>query len=460
MKRLIIIILFLCTAFLYAQSKSEEAYKAIQEKNYDAALNLAHELLNSDSTDSALKILLILKSKEPDNLKVTEQLGDAYNKIGVLELAASNYLSAEEKDSTNISLKFKLADVYYKQKEYTDAVNTYLRIIRLDSTNVEALKNVAKIFYLAKLYQNAAYYLDKYLKVENSEDGFVKAVNSFLEIGKYQDAYNYAKKGLQLYPQNNVLKKDAAVAAYHLSKFDEVVNLYLTIPDSLLTVSDLVNSGRASEISDRDSLALVFFEKAYERDSTLKDIFIDLANLNYLKKNYNNAIKFYGKLIEANPQSESAYRYLGFAYFQEQKYEDCRKALLTALSLNNNQVSTHFWLAQTYKALDSLSKADDEFRSVIKLIEGNENKYKNEGAEAYGFLGQRAFENKNYPVAAGYLKKALLLKPNILPFLIMLASSYHQMGNYDEAIKFYRRVLALDPKNEVAKKGLRMLSAD
>lgn len=42
----------------------------------------------------------------------------------------------------------------------------------------------------------------------------------------------------------------------------------------------------------------------------------------------------------------------------------------------------------------------------------------------------------------------------------MIAVSYHQLQNFDEAIKWYRQVLKLNPKSEIAKKGLRRLSAD
>ncbi|MFA3783329.1 tetratricopeptide repeat protein [Melioribacteraceae bacterium 4301-Me] len=461
MKKISIILFFiLSVSLLFAQSKSEEAYKAIQNSNFEKALTLAKDLLTVDSTDTALKVLIILREKEPGNIKVQEMIGDVYNKLGVLELAASNYLEVEKRDSLNIPLKFKLAEVYYKQKKYTDAVNAYLRILHVDSTNVQAIKNISKIFYLAKLYQNAAFYLTKYLNIEKSEDAYVEAANSFLEVGKYNEAYNYSKSGLQLYPNNNTLKKIQAITAYYLTKLDESVNLYTSLPDSLLNIMDLIKIGRAAEIINKDSLALQSFSKAYQKDSTLKEIFIDLANLNYLKKDYDKAIKFYKKQIEVDSNNEPAYRYIGFAYFQEQKYDESRKALLKAIRLNENQVSTHFWLAQVYKALDSLSKVEDEFQIVLKLIEGKESNYRNEGADAYGYLGQRAFERKNYSLASNYLKKALQLKADVLPFLIMLASSEHQLGNYSEAIKLYKRVLVLDPKNVIAKKGLRMLSAD
>lgn len=459
-KLIYIFLFFIGFTHLRGQNILSDVQKAIDKKQYENVYATAKDFLNKDSTKLALKIFIMLQSAGYNNKDVYEGLGDAYSKLGVDELALTNYEQAEAVDSLNTALKFKSADLLYKQKKYTEAVNKYLKIISIEPSNAKAYLSAATIFYQAKLYKDASLMYEKYLALEKSLEAYQKITNALLEIKNYEKAYAFASEGLSKFPNNYTLMKNLALASYALKKFDESAKYYSSIHDSLLNISDYENAGRAFEQIKDDTNAIKYFEKVIQLDTSRSSIYMDLANILFKNQNYEQAVKYYKAKIKIEPDYELAYRFMGFSYIQLKNYDEARKALLNAAALNDTIVSTHYYLAQAYKGLDSLDLAADHYKKIINLAEHKENQYKDQFIEANYFLGQRAFNKKNYATAIIFLKNVLQFKPNDVGTLEMLGLSYHQLGNTEEAIRIYKRVKQLNPKSEVAKKGLRMLSAD
>ena len=451
---------FILSFNVNAQSTLADGEKAIKNKEYPKALNIAKELLDYNNTSASLNLLIQLREKNFNDVKLFEYLGDTYSKMNVAENALINYEQAEAMDSLNTQIKFKSAELLYKSKRYKEAGNKYLKIIQIEPNNTKAILQTATILYLAKYYNEAATYYEKYIALEQTKDAYQKISRAFLESKNYEKAYKYSIEGLTKYPQDVVLNKSAAIASFGLQKFDESGKYYSAVPDSQLTISDLKNAGVAFQMIKADSIAIKYFEKVIKKDSTQSSLFMTMADNYYRNNNFEQAVKYYEAKISIDPKFEPAYRNMAFVYFRIEKWDNARQAFLKAKELVDTTFATNYWLAQTYSRMDSTEEAADQFIKILKLSEGKEKQYKEEILSAYDFLGRRAFQKKNYQVAVTYLSRALQAKPSEWRFMEMLGASYHQLQNYDEAIKWYRAVLKYNPKSEIAKKGLRMLSAD
>ena len=463
MKRNALKILGLCFVIIlniHAQSTTGDAEKAIREKDYSRALTITKDILQNGDVGEALKLLIQLREKNVNDKKLYEYFGDAYAKMNVAELALSNYAQAESLDSLDIPLKFKIAELLFKQKGYKDAVNKYLKIVAIDPKNAKAYLAGATILYQAKHYADAAVLYEKYIALDQTEDAYEKITRAMVETKNYEKAYNFALEGLKKFPKNNVLNKNAAVSSFALKKYDEASKYYSAVPDSLLTVNDLENAGFAYQSIKADSLAIRYYEKVVKKDSTQSSLFMDMANNYFRNKNNELAIKYYLAKIKVDPNYEPAYRYLGFAYFTDQKFNDARAAFVKARELSDTTFTTNYWLAQAYTKVDSMEQAAEQYVRILKLAAGKEAQYKDQIFEAEGFLGQRAFLKKNYAAAATYFTKIYQMKPNDWHLTEMIGVCYHQLQNNDEAINWYRKTLKLNPNSDVAKKGLRRLSAD
>ncbi len=453
-------IFFVLSFNVNAQSSLADGEKAIKNKEYSKVLTIAKEFIDNNNTTDALKLLIQLREKNFSDIKLYEYLGDTYSKMNVAENALINYEQAEAMDSLNIQLKFKSAELLYKSKRYKEAGNKYLKIIQIDPNNIKAILETATILYLAKFYSEAATYYEKYLALEQTQDAYQKIAKAFLEAKNYEKAYKYSVEGLMKYPEDVALNKSAAIASFGLQKFEDAGRYYSAIPDSLLTISDLKNAGTAFQMIKADSIAIKYFEKVVKKDSTQSSLFMTMADNYYRNNNYEQAIKYYEAKINIDSTFEPAYRNMAFVYFRIEKWDNARQAFLKAKELVDTTFQTHYWLAQTYSRMDSTEQTNELYIKILKLVEGREKQYKDEILIANDFLGRRAFQKKNYQTAITYLSRALQLRPNEWRFMEMLGASYHQLLNYDEAIKWYKAVLKLNPKSEVAKKGLRRLSAD
>lgn len=454
-------ILFIASYSVNAQTLFEDAVKAIKKKDYSTAMSLAKKALEIDSTNSALKILIQLREKDYQNDKsLFELLGDTYSKMNVSELALSNYAAAEKFDSLNISLKFKIADLLYKSQNYKEAVNKYLEIVHIAPQNAQALLKAGTILYLAKSYADAAVVLEQYLALEQTLDAYQKITKSFLETVNYEKAYRYAVSALAKYPDDFSLKKTAAIGSFGLQKFEEAGKYYSSIPDSLLSVSDLKNAGRAYQQIKADSMAIKYFEKVVQKDSTQSSLFMDMANNYFRNKNNELAVKYYMAKIKVDPNYEPAYRYMGFAYLDLKNYDGARQALLKAKELVDTTFATTYYLSRVFTQMDSSDQAAEQYADILKLSEGREKELKDYILEAVANLGQRAFIKKNYTAAVTYYRRANQLKPTEWRFMESLGACYQILQNYDESIKWYCATLKINPKSEPARKGLRMMSAD
>ena len=445
---------------LIAQSNYDRALKYIEENKYDEAFQIAKQLFDTDSISESLKLAIALRESGYLTTPLYELLGDIYADQTVKELALENYLSAENKDSTNIALKFKIADFYFENKEYKDAANEYLKVIQIDSSNVEAYKKISNIFYAAKMYADASIYLQKAISLSGEKQLYLEFIKSNIQLNNYSTALEYSKQALRKYPQDEILLMDLAECYYFNSEYDSCLAIYLKTDVTHLKSPELFKAAKSAQQLNKDTTAIYYYNKIKADSALFTKFRLDLANLYFKNNMYDEAEQLYLEEILVNPNNEFAHRFLGFSYFQKKQYLYAKDEFKTALVLNDTNVDSYFWLAQSYKCLDSVNAAAKTFEDLLEATKGNSEKYSNQISEACGFLGYVSYNNKNYPSAISYLRRAVAISPNVLTFNVLLASSLHSNGNVDDAIKVYKKILLMDPNNEVAKKGLRMLSAD
>ncbi len=460
MKRVLFFLLIIFLAVnVNAQDKMAIAEKAMDKKDYKKAFDIAKELYEAKDYNSAKNLFIQLRQVEYGGVDLYIYLGDAYSKMGVNELAVSNYEEAERLDSTNISLKMKTAKLLVEQANYTGAVNKYLKIIKLDPQNKSAYLEAANILYRAKMYLDAAKMYEEYLKLDNTKDAYQKIINAFYISKNYEKVYTYGLKCLELYGDDNQIKKYVATASLYLKKYNDAAKYYAQLPDSMLSVNEMENVARTFQQVNDDVNAMKYFEKVIKRDSTRANLYMELGNGFYRDKKYTEAIKWYEAKTKSDSTYEPAWKFLGVSYFQLEKYEDSRKALVKAVALSDTNITTRQFLISTYTKLDSTQARLEQYKEIIKLIGNRELQYKDQLLEAVSNVGYNFMQRKNYAAAIPYLLKLNKYKSDVNT-LLSLSSAYLSVQNQEEAINYARRVLKIDPNNKDAKKILRSLSAD
>ena len=447
------------TSLTFAQQKYDEASKFIKNKEYNKALTIAQDYLKQDSTDIAIKILVDLSTNDENNPKVYEGLGDAYNKMGVLELSISDYQKAEKLDSLDANIKFKIAMAFEKQKSYTDAANKYLQVISLDSTYSQAYYNLGRLLYYAKQYPNASFYLEKYITFDSKKyDAYFFAARSLFLMQNFSQAVEVTQKGLTVFPNDLKLEKIEALSLTYSKNFPEALKILSTVPDSLFSATDFSTVGSEFQAVKQDSVAIIYFIKALAKDSSLTELNQEIANMYLSSGKYTQAIVYYDRRIKSDSTSVSSYVNKSLCYLQMQNYDSAKTALVQAINIKSDYLPALIWLARTDQYMRNNDDAADVYTKILKITSGKEDQFKNEVAEANGFFGYTNLVKKKYKDAIQSLKTALSYTPNSAQYHLWLAQAYAFSGNKAEAAKEYRTVLSIDPGNADAKKGLRLLS--
>jgi tetratricopeptide (TPR) repeat protein len=130
----------------------------------------------------------------------------------------------------------------------------------------------------------------------------------------------------------------------------------------------------------------------------------------------------------------------------------------TALENNPEDAEAHFQLGVCYSNLDSVSLAFEHFSKSTeydpnpKRTKLANNNIKHNFTKHY-MMGQKAFEDKNYNVAATEFKKASLADPRQWLAFFKLGVTYTQLGidnenNYDRAKKAFEGAFHKAPDDD------------
>lgn len=216
----------------------------------------------------------------------------------------------------------------------------------------------------------------------------------------------------------------------------------------------LINNKIKANIND----AKLYLERA--------QLYVKYSAVNPAIKDLDRAIKIDRSFIEAYLYQAEIYKSLG-------KLAESKRVLDLCLKANNDNVEVRLklgWLAlmaQNYP--QSLSYADAALKrdiynapayylksiifiqqkdtttaisSLVTAIEQDNDYY-----DAYVQLGIIHLAQQN-PLAKGYLKNAVRIKPNSMEALYPYALSCQQNEEYDEAIEIYQKILSIEEYKE------------
>ncbi len=234
-----------------------------------------------------------------------------------------------------------------------------------------------------------------------------------------------------------------------------------------LEVRGISNSGSLSSI-----LAKV---KDYDNSIELKNI-----RKLYGDKFFDEVINLGRKRSRVYPNEPKMHLILIRSYYSLKKYRQCLNECEKLLKLDNNNLNGLRFLARSYNRLQNHESAIELYLKILELIPNDK--------ESLRMLIRIYFQETEYKICIGYCKKLLSVdksdpdaikfisrcnynlgnkketlqklletsereKNNLTP-LIMLINIFYDEKNYQECIKFCKKVLFLDNMNYKARKTI------
>lgn len=311
---------------------------------------------------------------------------------------------------TNLGFDLEMKGNYEKaEKIYNDAENELRKSIKINSSWAGNYNNLGYLlFRLGKTIAGKA--------IESSEN-FEKANPYFRQA---EDNLRAALK----------LKPDFASAHHNLARV-------------------LARMGRDEEAEDE----FIESEKQNPEASTLHHHY---ANFLVKIKRYEEAELQYRKTIEIEQNYSSAHKNLGRLLNKLGRFEEAEKELREAIRISPNYCDPYIKLGNF---LSQRKKYEEAEASYKKALEINPN---------YGIirnsLGYVLLSLKKYDDAEKEIREAIKLTPNFVKAHTNLASLFSTRGNieknrekdkeakswYEKAERVYRKVLQIDPNNNIA----------
>lgn len=191
------------------------------------------------------------------------------------------------------------------------------------------------------------------------------------------------------------------------------------------------------ELIQEDDRAL---RPQYER---AKQIYTDLALASYLKasERFSEAGAVYRKILATHETSAFIYTQFASLNLALQDIKTAQEACNRAIEIDPQKPSAYFLLGQIeYRrwrhAGGDLNSAIAAYQKVVELDPNH--------VDGYRELTNLALQKKDYNLAVQSLKELTRIMPYQLQFHLGLGGLYSQLGNRDEAIEAYERVIKID----------------
>jgi tetratricopeptide (TPR) repeat protein len=465
---------------------------------------------------------------DPLNGEIFIIAGDIYLLVNNGSLAIKNYNKAQEIDTKSPMANMKIGSIYFKGRNLMAAIPYYEQAIALDKNYAPAYRELGQLYSLAGRYKESKQYFETYLQltnqnipakiryvnalfysknygeaIKNVEDIFAVdksrtylnriAGYSSYEQGNYAKAQTYMDQLFANLPADRIIKKDYIYSARILVKKNlgfaklltelEKANTELTAVreknESLKgaakekdKVNDAPLAAKAAEIQSRITISEKELDKAYDAyEKAIKfgeedaNLIQEKANSLYTNKRFVDAANTWKRILDKGVESESSMFMIGRSYYQGKDFDKAEEIFNQMIAKYPDNMQAYVWSANIASAKDPDAKgelAKQKFNALLAKAAADSVKYQNEIFDALRYLGYSALQAKNYDEAKKYYSRMIGLDPNNKEIVIKALSSMStlnmEQGNYDQVVDNNNKILALDPGNGQARSTITYIS--
>jgi len=411
--------------------------------------------------------------------------GDLYEQSGNLEAAIKEYNNALIYDPGSSDIRRHLSTVYLHQhrfneaallrseiaekevedynfigmclrqnNDFSGAIEFFERSLELDSTQYLTRK------YLAALKRVLGDYEGAEREYKMSVNFAENKVESMLELGEFYSELSRFDDALNIYKQAHAEEPDNVGVSSHIAA------TYIAKGDT--SMADSVYSGIAMENWDKPDVL-----------QSLVSVFLALDNARFAEKSA-------ARIAELSPDEYTAQKHYGLILYSVEKYAEA-ESVFTVLVKDNDDSDLYYYLGRINRFDEQYSEAEKYFAEAIALNDTLVDAWVNMAVcvdlqgryidalsmmnEAFGKLPDDSTtimfytsvihsNNEKYELASKGYERLLESFPENIQFNFNLAAAYERMGESDNAEKYFRSILKVDPDNSLTLNYLGYMYAD
>ncbi len=152
------------------------------------------------------------------------------------------------------------------------------------------------------------------------------------------------------------------------------------------------------------------------------------------QKEYKKAIDFYKKALPFEPKNKKIYFNLGVVYLHLEEFYNAIESFQNAIALDENYISAYSNLAIGYKKIK-------EYHKTIKCLKRALELSQSEDVDIYYNLGNTLSSIEEYDEAIKYFDKVIALEPTYYKAYHGKGLVYNHLMVYDKAYQYFKKTL-------------------
>ncbi len=291
---------------------------------------------------------------------------------------------------------------------YDEAQNHLESVLKKEPNNYEAWFYLGNVYIAKRLYEDAARCYSRVIELNpNYQDAYVSLADAYLRMGKIKRAKRLIVRGAKRFNDENYLYGAAVV---------------------------LVGGGEYE-------LAEELIRKLLDRKKRAEYLVL-LGNLYFGKGMYDEALKWYDKAIEKDPDNVEAWNNKGFLMFIKGLYKEALHYYKKALEIDPNYKEAWYNRGYAHHAIGKLRIAVADYWHALKIDPRDEVAWNNMGNALYN-LGR-------YMESIPYFMKAVQVNPNYEISWNNIGNALNKIGLHRESLPFHEKALSINPKFDYA----------
>ncbi|WP_372920440.1 tetratricopeptide repeat protein [Salegentibacter sp.] len=296
---------------LYAVGEHDQAIEkleAVAPKSEVVYLKLAKVYNANRNAEAALSNYREVLDQNPKRLLTAIEYGKLLVKTGSLEKADSLFAELSEKYPENANFYYQRGIIKEKQQDST-ARDFFLRSLSYDMTHQGALYKIAKEELKHRRYTMAEHYSKKGLETNPGNVSLLSILaQTYSSIKEYREAIPHYEKLLELGQESEFIYSKLGYANYQLFDYKRAILYY----------------NKALEFEDRNAATHFILGKLYAQTGDLEKSethllmailikkqpvdaeFLSLGLTYKLQKEYKEALDYFDKALEENPDNQRA----------------------------------------------------------------------------------------------------------------------------------------------------------
>lgn len=293
--------------------------------------------------------------------------------------------------------------------------------------------------YYAKSPEDYEKAFECFEKAKNYKDQYnlyYKMMDSYGELGEVENGLKYLEKCLKIKESEDLLERQIQCYIYN-EDYDEAVKLsrqyYRKDFDKRQAIIFL---GFIAKRRGEYNKALKYLRFAdYTREAN-KYLYELTAEVYEAKKDYRSAIDFYKKALKFDKYDDEIFLNISYEYSMLKEYKLADKYADLAIELNNKSAYSYYRKGNIMVAVERYEEAAEAYKICVELAPDD--------VDYYHSLSYSYSKTGQLELSLEYANRALLLDKENSYSYFRKAWALQEMGKYNDAIDFYQKCIEKD----------------